>query len=172
MRITGGELRGRILPGRVPAGVRPTSARVREALFSILGPELPGASVLDPFGGTGLLSFEALSRGASHARVLERQRRVAGRIRAAAEALGLAERTEVVVTEVPRGLGRDTWDVVLVDPPYALDPEPILRALEPRVGGLLVLEHTRRIAAPQLEELALDRSRRYGDTVLSIYRRA
>ena len=64
MRITGGSLRGRVVPGKVRPGVRPTSSRVREALFSMVGQDLEGVRVLDAFGGSGLLSFEAYSRGA------------------------------------------------------------------------------------------------------------
>ncbi|MCE7957512.1 MAG: 16S rRNA (guanine(966)-N(2))-methyltransferase RsmD, partial [Acidobacteria bacterium ACB2] len=72
LRITGGHLRGRVLEG-VPAGVRPTASRVREALFSMVGQDLRGWSVLDAFGGTGLLALEAVSRGAAPVVVVERR---------------------------------------------------------------------------------------------------
>lgn len=172
MRITGGELRGRSLPGRVPQGVRPTPARVREALFSMLRPELEGRTLLDAFGGSGILSFEALSRGAAHARILEKQSRAAHAIRTAAAALGLSDRVRVQVGHVPRDLGDGVADLVLADPPYALDPAPILAALAPLTGQLLVLEHARKTPPPQVPGLRLERSRRYGDTVLSLYRPA
>ncbi len=170
MRITGGELRGRSLVGRVPSGVRPTPSRVREALFSILQPEIDGVQLLDAFGGTGMLSFEALSRGAASAYLVEQRSRTAQSIRVSAEALGLSERVQVQVGRVPQVLGNRVWDLVLADPPYATDPAPIVAALARCTGTLLVLEHARRVPAPQAPGLRLDSSRRYGDTVLSFYR--
>ena len=65
IRVTGGALRGRSLPARVPEGVRPTAGRVREAVFSMVGQDLRGWSVLDLFGGSGLIGIEAASRGAA-----------------------------------------------------------------------------------------------------------
>lgn len=169
MRITGGTLRGRVLPGRVPSGVRPTASRVREALFSILQPSLAGASVLDACGGTGLLSFEAVSRGAAEALVIEKRARTAHAIRASVAHLGIGELVRVQVGQAPRDVPDRTWDLVLVDPPYALDPAPILAGLAHRVAGELVLEHARQVGAPDVPGLRLDRTRRYGDTQLSFY---
>ncbi len=169
MRITGGSLRGRALPGRVGAGVRPTASRVREALFSILAPDLPGATVLDACGGSGLLTFEALSRGAASAEVVEKQSRAARAIREAARALDLADRMRVRVGESPRDAPPGPFTLVFVDPPYALDPAPLLVGLAPRVAGLLVLEHARRTPAPEVPDLRRMRTRRYGDTCLTLY---
>ena len=90
IRITGGELRGRLIQG-VPEGVRPTAGRVREALFSMVGQALQGWSALDAFGGTGLLAFEAASRGAAPVTVVELRRPVARQIVARAETRRKAE---------------------------------------------------------------------------------
>ncbi len=169
MRITGGTLRGRVLPGRVPAGVRPTSSRVREALGSILQPELAGAGVLDACGGTGLLSFEALSRGAATAVIVEPRARTVRAIRASVTALGLGDRVRVIQGRAPGDVPAERWPLVLVDPPYDLDPAPILAGLADRVTRWLVLEHSRQRTPPKVPGLGLDRTRRYGDTALSFY---
>jgi 16S rRNA (guanine966-N2)-methyltransferase len=125
---------------------------------------------LDAYGGTGMLSFEALSRGAHSALILELRPRIAAEIRKNAIALGLADRIRVQVGQSPRDLRTGSWDLVLADPPYAMDPVPILAGLAPRVGRLLVLEHDGRTPLKEVPGLRLDRSRRYGDTRLSFFR--
>ncbi len=118
MRIVAGELGGRRL--RAPRGdsVRPTSDRVREALFSILG-DVEGFDVLDLFAGTGALAFEALSRGAAAATLVDTAVDVAEEN---AEALGVAGRTTVVRGDAIRFLRREAgqYDLVFCDPPYRL----------------------------------------------------
>ncbi len=173
MRITGGRLRGRVVPALDRPGLRPTSARVREALFSMVGQDLAGWSVLDAFGGSGLLAFEAASRGAGPLTVVERDRRAAGRIATTARDLGVA--LELVRGDAARFLARARrrWDLVLLDPPYADDPALWARRAAPRVGRLLVVEHRAGEALPdRLEGLVLDRRRRYGDTVVGLFRPA
>lgn len=171
-RLTGGTARGRPVGSRVPEGVRPTSARVREALFSILGQDLTGIRVLDAFGGTGLLGLEAWSRGAEVA-IVEKVAEHARAIAEAARALGARGVTVKAgdVLRVAPGLGR--FDGVLVDPPYALDPGPILEVLAPLADGWLVLEADARTIVPaEVGGLRADAPRRYGDTTLRVYRRA
>lgn len=168
-RITGGRLKGRPLPVAVVAGVRPTSSRVREALFSIVGQDLAGQRVLDAFGGSGLLAFEAVSRGADVV-VVERNPKAAAAIRAAATELQCP--VEVVVGDTlarVAGLGR--FDGALLDPPYA-DPVALaLEAVGPAVDGWLALEQDARAAVPaSAGGLPLDRSRVYGGTALHVYR--
>lgn len=96
MKISGGELRSRIL--RTPPGdeIRPTPARAKEALFSIVGERIAKARVLDLYAGTGAIGFEALSRGAAHATFVELRAPTAAAIRRAAEQLGLSEHATVV----------------------------------------------------------------------------
>lgn len=121
VRIVGGSHRGRRL--RVPAqGVRPTPDRVRETLFNWLAPELPGARCLDLFAGTGVLGLEALSRGASHAVLLEHHRATADALRGQAEALGLpavVHRADALawLRGAPAEAG-GPFHVVFLDPPY------------------------------------------------------
>ena len=131
LRITGGELGGRRI--RVPRGdVRPTTERVREAIFSILG-DVAGARVLDLFCGSGALAIEALSRGAAEATLVDTRPATARRN---LEALGLAERARTVRSDAARFLRRaeaSSFDLVLCDPPYRLadrlagDLDPLIR---------------------------------------------
>ena len=152
---------------RVPPGVRPTSARVREALFSLVGQDLAGQRILDAYGGTGILGLEAWSRGAEVV-IVERSRRAVAAVRGNATALGapVEIRCADVLAAAPH-LG--SFDGVMVDPPYALDPEPILSALGPLVDGWLVLEGPADRNPPGVEGLVLDRRRCYGGSALWVY---
>ena len=171
MRITGGTLRGRAWPVTVGKGVRPTSSRVREALFSAVGQDLSGLTVLDAFGGTGLLSAEAVSRGASSVVVLESNARAAARIGRAIDSLGLG--IELRRVDARRVLGVDVFDLVLMDPPYAEDPVRWLPRGERSARKLMVMETGSGRALPErVGAMWLDKPRRYGDTLLGIYRRS
>ncbi len=120
VRIVGGEWRSRLVHFPPSAELRPTPDRVRETLFNWLGQRLDGLEVLDLFAGSGALGFEALSRGASRAVLVERERPVAEALRAAARELG-ATGAQVVQGDALAFLSRctDKFDVVFVDPPYA-----------------------------------------------------
>jgi 16S rRNA (guanine(966)-N(2))-methyltransferase RsmD len=169
LRITGGSLRGRVVAHKAPAGVRPTSSRVREALFSIVGQRLDGWSVLDAFGGTGLLAFEAASRGASPVTICDVSRVARHWIADAAERLGVE--VELVAGDARRlfGSGR-TWDLVLLDPPYDVDPGPWLEAAASSARRALVLECGAARETPgSIGALVADR-RAYGDTALVVFR--
>ena len=149
--------------------MRPTSSRVREALFSMVGQDLAGTRVLDAYGGTGLLGLEAWSRGAEVV-VVERDPRTARAIRANADRLGadVDLRTGDVLALVP-SLGR--FDGVLADPPYRFDPGPILEGLAPCADAWIVLETDDGVEAPTAPAgWALDRRRSYGGTALVVYR--
>ena len=169
MRITGGSLRGRVVPGSVPRGVRPTSSRVREALFSIIGQDLAGVTVLDAFGGSGLLSFEACSRGAEVTTV-ERNRSVARQLAGAASVLGV--KIDLRVGDARNAMASAEWDVVRLDPPYSDDPVEWAGSAAPAARSLLVGEHSSSSQMPAaIGMLELEKSRKYGDSTLSIYRR-
>ncbi|MGB0640877.1 MAG: RsmD family RNA methyltransferase [Myxococcota bacterium] len=162
-------MRGRIVPGKVRDGVRPTSSRVREALFSMLGQNLESVSVLDACGGSGLLTFEAVSRGATVTTV-ERNRATARQIEQAASQLGV--KLDLRVDDVRNVMSSGTWDVVLLDPPYDDDPVEWLAAASCAVGGTLVLEHRSGQELPtDVGPLELLRSRKHGDSVLTFYGR-
>lgn len=168
-RLTGGTARGRVLREPVPSGVRPTSARVREALFSIVGQDLSGRRVLDAFGGSGLVGLEAWSRGAD-VTVYEQSRRALAAIRRNGEAVGATwtvKQGDVLLAA--RALS--PFDGVFADPPYGTSPEAVLGALGPLASDWLVLEtDLRDDVPPQAGTLTLDRMREYGGTRLWVYR--
>jgi 16S rRNA (guanine966-N2)-methyltransferase len=186
MRITGGIYRSRAL--RAPRGPHtlPTSDRVREALFGILSAvgAIEGARVLDLYAGTGALSFEALSRGAAHATLVESSRPALAALRTNLTDLGLAHATLVIEGDVARAARRISergpFDLVFADPPWAqvdsgLAPvaiESLVRNGALSDDGLLVLEHAARSRPPNIPRLALHEERRYGDTALAIYKPA
>jgi 16S rRNA (guanine966-N2)-methyltransferase len=183
MRITGGVHRSR--PLRAPKGVntRPTSDRVREALFAILQADrvLDGARVVDLYAGTGALGLEALSRGARHATFVECARSALEALRANVAALGLEREARIVPALVERSveiLSREgPFDLVLADPPYALvrtgELADTLGALVGRgflaEDARVVVEHSRGDRSPSIEGLSVSDARRYGDTVLTLY---
>ena len=123
LRVTGGRLTGRRLRS-LRGGLRPTSDRVREALFARLG-ALPGVRVLDLYAGTGALGIEALSRGARSAVFVEREGRTRAVLRGNLGDLGVDAVARVVAGDAPRAvaaLGRNgaRFDLVLIDPPYGV----------------------------------------------------
>jgi len=184
MRIIAGKVGGRTLKAPAGRNTRPTSDRVREALFSIIEArlDLEGVLVLDLFAGSGALGLEALSRGAASATLVDEARTAQQTIASNADQLGLAGQCTLLRLEVGAALallereGR-RFDLVLADPPYADDPDVLLEEISRRGlladGGLLLLEHSRRTTpAERCGELALVLRRRYGDTQLSLYQRA
>jgi 16S rRNA (guanine966-N2)-methyltransferase len=181
MRITGGMHRSRAL--RAPRGTatRPTSDRVREALFSILESQgrVEGARVLDLYAGTGALALDALSRGAARATLVESARDALVALRANVSALDLGALATVVAAPVERSTAAvaaaGPFDLVLADPPYA-DLADAARALAAIVaagalaeGALVVLEHAAPDAPPDIPDLETTSTRRYGDTALTFY---
>lgn len=172
MRVIAGELRGRRLLAPRGWQVRPTSDRVREAVFSALG-DVAGAIVLDLYCGTGALAIEALSRGAERATLIDRDTRPAlGNV----ESLGLGARVELIGTDVIGWLvAREgaAYDLVFIDAPYRLADRvgPELDSHLPRLlaeGGRVIAESAARRPL-RLESLPLLRERRYGGTVVAFY---
>ncbi|MGH3818938.1 MAG: 16S rRNA (guanine(966)-N(2))-methyltransferase RsmD [Pseudonocardiaceae bacterium] len=177
VRIVAGMAGGRRL-AVPPHGTRPTSDRVREAVFSALQARrgLDGARVLDLYAGSGALGLEALSRGAAHVRFVESNRRAAAVLRGNVETLGLAgaQVSAADVSVVLRGDPGQPYDVVFADPPYALDDTALAGVLSALVGGgwlapaaLIVVERPVRAATPSWPDgvFALTH-RRYGDTTV------
>jgi 16S rRNA (guanine966-N2)-methyltransferase len=176
VRVVAGRFGGRRLTAPPGRGTRPTSDRVREALFSILGP-VEGA-VLDLYAGSGALGIEALSRGAERAVFVEHDGRAAGALKANLEALQLQEpevevrRREAISALRDARRRGETYSLVLCDPPYRLAAglgEPLSEALGPLLesGGRVVTESDRR--QPLSLTLPLIDERRYGDTLIRIH---
>jgi 16S rRNA (guanine966-N2)-methyltransferase len=181
VRIVGGSLGGRVLRAPRGAATRPTSEKVREALFQILG-DLEGARVFDLFAGSGALGIEAISRGAAHATFVDSGKDALAAVRANLAELGIGtDRATVIAgdaTRVPAAIaaaaGALPWRVVFIDPPYASDlAERATLALPSAAlddGALIVIEHDRRGVPPEaLGNLLRTDQRRYGDTRLSFY---
>jgi 16S rRNA (guanine966-N2)-methyltransferase len=184
MRITGGEFCGRNLAVPSTGDVRPTQDRVREALFSMLQTEIPGAEFLDLFAGTGSVGLEALSRGAASATFVERDARHLKTLSANVEKLCAGGKPAVTVrSDVYRWLKRYSgrgFAVAFADPPYALGEERgyagVLETLAARgvvrEGGVFVAEMTAAQAVDEVQGWELLRDRRYGKTRLCIWRRS
>ena len=172
-----GGLRLQSVPGR---STRPTADRVKEAMFSIIGPYFSGERVLDLFAGTGALGIEALSRGAGRAVFVDRDPRCAAVIRRNLEHTGLSGRAEVIRGDVRRAVEilsrrEETFELIFLDPPYdRTDCDELLADLSARglvsPGAVAVVEH--RAGADYEDRFAgytLRRRAVYGDTALSIY---
>jgi 16S rRNA (guanine966-N2)-methyltransferase len=175
MRVIAGEYRGRPLVAPRGDTTRPTSDRVREALFSILGEEVAGARVLDLFAGSGALAIEALSRGAAAATLVDSAPAALDAIRRNLRALGIeaevVRRPALGWLEAARRDARQ-YDLVFVDPPYR-QASTLGRALTTALRPVLaadarvVAESDRR--SPLELELEPRDQRRYGDTLIAIY---
>src|SRR4051812_37885732 len=181
MRIVAGRYGGRRLTTPPGSATRPTSDRVREALFQRLGP-LEHQRVLDLFAGSGALAFEALSRGAAHATLVDSAPAAIKAIRANGAMLELGDDALVIRRQDARAflrgarVARHEYDLVLLDPPYRLAAE-LGRELSPLIaavlasGGLVVSESDRRAPLDLEPDLPLTDERRYGDTLIRTHER-
>lgn len=173
MRVVAGSLRGRRLAAPPDDRARPTSDRVREAIFNALGSigGVEGDRVLDLFAGTGALGIEALSRGAAHVTFVEQHRPMTEVLRRNLDHLGLTEQSTVVpgtaeafLASCPVGT---SFDLALLDPPYAFDGWPALLAALP--AGSAVIESDR---PPELSpSWGVARQKRYGSTLVTFIER-
>jgi 16S rRNA (guanine(966)-N(2))-methyltransferase RsmD len=181
MRVIGGKAKGRRL--KVPKGrtLRPTSSRVKEALFNILPHDLSGLKTLDLFAGTGNMTMEALSRGAAAATLVDASDQGVRAIRDNLNRLGVADRCRLLSMRVERALRHldrqdETFDLIFIDPPYGqklvertlaiIAQSSILRA-----AGVVVAEHSvRDPVGTRYGDLGLYDRRRYGDTMLSFFK--
>lgn len=183
MRISGGESKGRRIAPPKHGGVRPTSDKVREALFSIFGRRVEDTVFLELFAGTGAVGIEALSRGAQSAVFVDSSAKSARLIRENLESLGYREKGAVVAKDVLIFLKKTAhelgpYDIVFVDPPYHTDAGP--KAMEmlgsdelsdtlPE-GALIAYEHFKKNTAPErVGRLTKKKDYLYGDTAVSLY---
>jgi 16S rRNA (guanine966-N2)-methyltransferase len=180
MRVIGGNARGRRLKVPKGPGVRPTSSRVKEALFNILPHDLSGIRVLDLFAGTGNVSIEAISRGAAEAILIDSSDQSGKVIRENLRRLGFADRAMVWIMPASRALRllarrRESFDIIFLDPPYrrnwveaCLNMISRTRLLSP--SGTLIVEHSgHEDVKPEYGSLVLKDRRKYGDTLLSFF---
>ncbi len=178
MRIISGQFKSRQLPAAPPPGTRPTSDKLRETLFNILGETVRGCTFLDGCAGVGAIGIEAISRGAAKVVFVDQSRKATGMIRKNLESLGIGGGFKILEMDLAKALNicaRDgiAFDIAFVDPPYdrehiykdALD-HPLLSA-----DGVLVLEHSKRVTMPESAgNLGQARTLQQGDSVLAFYR--
>lgn len=183
MKITGGKSRGRTLASLKGINIRPTSSKVREAIFNILGQDMTGIRVLDLFAGTGLLGIEALSRGADRAIFIDKSDQSIKIINRNLTLCGYQEICEVLKRDIIKGLDfASLWieggvDLVFIDPPYAKGIIPPVLAMLSNCGILsgsafVVTESSKNDRLPErIETLLLSDRRIYGETKIDIYKR-
>ena len=181
MRVIAGSAKG-VRLSKVAEGVRPVSDRAREGVFSSLGSRVEGACVLDLYAGSGALAIESLSRGATHATLVERSKPALAAVRANLDLAHVADRATVVDSDVADFLVRNDkmgadFDLVFVDPPYEVGPPDLDRVMEAITRGPLaanatvVLTRGTRSSTPVIPvDWAVARSLRYGDTLVTLFR--
>ena len=180
LKVCGGELRGRRIKAPPGLETRPTSAKVRQALFNILGARVDGARVCDLFAGAGALGIEALSRGAASCLFVELRRPVIRVIGQNLDELGLQERSRIIMADAAapsaRLLAMGPFDLAFADPPYKRGFVARLVRLASTEGfltpqGLMVVEHSPG-EPPAAEGVEIIDHRVYGQTELSLLRPA
>lgn len=173
MRVIAGEFRSRRLQSVEGTDVRPTPDRLRETLFNVIAPDLPGAVFLDAYAGTGAVGIEALSRGAARSIFIEKSREAVRVIQSNVASLDLALRARVIHGPVKTYLAAQEADVVFIDPPYASEAEyaDALEILGRKSARVVVAQHDRRtLLAAEFGNLKRVREIKHGDNVLSFYR--
>jgi 16S rRNA (guanine(966)-N(2))-methyltransferase RsmD len=175
LRVIAGRLKGRRLVTPAWDGLRPTSDRLRETLFNVLAPRLPGARFVDGFAGTGAVGIEALSRGAAAVTFVECDTRALALIAANLRGCGVRGGYTVVARPWQQAAGPldEGNDLVFLDPPYDftdLDMALVAAVRMTAAGGIVVLEHDRHRAAPAAPPgWSRARELRSGDSTLSFY---
>jgi 16S rRNA (guanine966-N2)-methyltransferase len=184
MRVIAGKYKSRTLRSLNGQKLRPTSDRLRETLFNILGPAVSGGTFVDLYAGTGAVGIEALSRGAYYAIIVEQHAPAVDLIRRNLGSLGIGAEAEILAMNVARAIERLEArrvhaQFIFLDPPYAADIEyeSALEALgeSPLVApeGRVIVEHLRKRELPERAgELELTRVVEQGDAALSFYRLA
>ncbi|MCK5125224.1 MAG: 16S rRNA (guanine(966)-N(2))-methyltransferase RsmD [candidate division Zixibacteria bacterium] len=175
IRISGGEFKGRTIKTLPGMATRPTTARVREAIFSILQHDLDGADVLDLFSGSGALAIEAISRGVSSAVMVEKNNKAAGVIKQNLETVGISPRLLVCDYKKALQILDDegiSFDLIFADPPYALiSPDELVNELAKfslvKAGAMLIMEHAGTVLP---EDNRVIKTRRFGDSAISLFR--
>jgi len=181
VRVISGTAKGRPLRAVPGMNTRPTTDKVKEAIFSMIGPYFAGGMVLDLYAGTGGLAIEALSRGMDKAVLIDQDRKAVETIRDNIERAGFADRAEIYRNDAGKALSVMAkrglvFDLVFLDPPYKLtNMDLVMFQLQEKQmladGAIIVVEHDAKITyEPQIGDLIRSRCSEYGDTAVSIYR--
>ncbi|HEY6011106.1 MAG TPA: 16S rRNA (guanine(966)-N(2))-methyltransferase RsmD [Nitrospirota bacterium] len=176
MRVTGGTGRGWRLKTLAGSRVRPTSDKVKQALFNILGARIEGAAFLDLFAGAGGIGIEALSRGAERVVFVDASRDSLNIVKGNIDLTGFGDRARTVLSKAESFLktASEHYDIVFLDPPYADDMRPLLEQVSEagilNPDSIVIAEHFKKQLSPEnAGRLSLVRASRYGDTVLAFY---
>jgi len=180
VRIIGGALKGRSFGVSKRSGLRPTSSKVREAIFDILGPKIEGSVFIDLYAGTGAVGMEAMSRGAKKVYFVESDRRTSDELENLLEGCGCRAVAEIVRKKAVQFIryAKETGlkaDIVFLDPPYYTGQlDEALKELSDGVmieqEGIILAEHHSKKALPEeIGILGLKKTYKYGDSSLSLY---
>jgi 16S rRNA (guanine(966)-N(2))-methyltransferase RsmD len=178
MRVISGKFKSRQLKGTPPSGIRPTSDKLKETIFNILGPRVDGATFLDGCAGMGGIGIEAISRGAAFVYFVEQSRKASQIIRENLKSLGVEDGFKVLELDLIKGLNalETPCDIAFIDPPYEREDlydaclnrfgsSPLLNS-----GGFLIMEHSKRKELPETAgNLRRFRSLVQGDAALAFY---
>lgn len=181
LRVTGGEARGRVVSSPKGREARPTSSKIRQAIFNILGTRVVDASFLDICAGSGIMGIEALSRGARSLTAIEIASRLAGDLETNLENLKFSDRADVIIGDarkILKQLPEDSFDIIFADPPYR---SPLCRSILPilsrrrilRKSGILMVEHAKivnlEVQQSDFELFELIDRRDYGQSSVSFF---
>lgn len=180
MRVVSGICKGRPLKAVPGTSTRPTTDKVKEAIFNMIGPYFEGGQALDLFGGSGGLGIEALSRGVDKAIFVDRESKAITTIRGNLEACGFTDNAEVYRNDAERALKAIVkrelkFDLIFLDPPYKLNKlTALIEMIEKHSlisdNGLIVAEHSEKGGLPDtIGSLSLIKEEIYGITVISVY---
>ncbi|MBO4534496.1 MAG: 16S rRNA (guanine(966)-N(2))-methyltransferase RsmD [Clostridia bacterium] len=172
MRVIAGKYKGRKLIPPVGYDIRPTTDFTKETLFNILRDRIEGSRFLDLFGGSGALAIEALSQGAASVVVSDKDATSVNLIRRNLQALGAScEVYRGDYADVARKLTGRKFDIVMLDPPYAMEIAPVLKIVREcgllAQGGVVVYEHDSHVVTPEVEGWINEQDRRYGRVTLT-----
>lgn len=173
MRIISGRYKGQIYKSPRTHRTHPMGDKIKTAIFNMLG-DMAGMSVLDAFAGSGALAFEAISRGAEKALLIEIDKKAFNTIKDNIEALGLEGKVEAKMRNV-KGWSKNNqdrqFDLVFCDPPYDAVLETVIQQISVHVreGGLLVLSWPESEPEPELEDMTIQRNKTYGNAKIVIY---
>ncbi len=180
MRVIAGITKGRKLFAPKVKDLRPTTDRVKETLFNILGDVVKDASVLDLYAGIGSLGIEALSRGAHFIIFIENNKVVFNYLKRNLELTGFSDKAKTLPINVEKILkqfirDKRAFDLIFIDPPYKIDFDKLIEILKDcslilNPEGLVVLEHSKEFYAHSVEGLICVKNRKFGNTCVSIYK--
>ncbi|HZD58858.1 MAG TPA: 16S rRNA (guanine(966)-N(2))-methyltransferase RsmD [Anaerolineae bacterium] len=180
MRVIAGSAKGKKLHAPKGVDTRPTSDRVKEAIFNIIGRKVSGTRVLDLFAGTGNLGIEAMSRGATLAYFVDKRWEAVDVIKRNLEETGFTDKAVVIKSEADKALRRLSkdalkYDIIFVDPPYGISVtylDAVMFKLASdmlNMDGLLILEHSAKTEPRVVEGIETGSTRFYGDTAVTFY---